>query len=191
MRYAYIEYMSNPRTLNLLGSLGLGLSDRMRQATKLATQHGGEAPAALVSVGIDPGISLQHLSQTLSLSHPGTVRLVDKLEKAGLLERRPGPDGRTVALHLTNAGKKRRLELLTERNHALQPILHNLSEPEQIQLEYLLGKMLTALTTSALESFTLCRLCYEEVCPADQCPVECRARVLAESQDGWRVEGGA
>ncbi|NJN92017.1 MAG: MarR family transcriptional regulator, partial [Leptolyngbyaceae cyanobacterium SL_5_14] len=36
----------------------------------------------------------------------------------------------------------------------------------------LLEKMLTAMTTSELRAFEICRLCEEEVCPGDRCPVE-------------------
>jgi MarR family transcriptional regulator, negative regulator of the multidrug operon emrRAB len=160
------------RTLNLLGALALGVVDNLSAVVEANTGHGGETPAAIVTLGVEPGISINMLRQILNLSHPGTVRLIDRLEAGGLVERRSGVDGRTVALFLTEAGYERRETILAERRHQLHVAMAGLTTAEQKQLTHLLEKMLAAMTTSKLKAYALCRLCEEEVCPGDRCPVE-------------------
>ena len=82
--------MDNKRTLNLLGALALSIVDALNTVVEANAGYGGEAPAALVTLGAEPGISINTLRQILNLSHPGTVRLIDRLESQGLVERRPG-----------------------------------------------------------------------------------------------------
>ncbi|HEY9645266.1 MAG TPA: MarR family winged helix-turn-helix transcriptional regulator, partial [Chroococcidiopsis sp.] len=116
-------------------------------------------------------------------SHPGTVRLIDRLEGHGLVERRGGVDGRTVALFLTAAGGERRRAILAERRQLLQQAVNALSAAERQALTPLLEKMLSAITTSPQQANAICRLCEEEVCPGDRCPVEQQAGQLKQGGD--------
>lgn len=171
--------MDDERTSNLLGALALGVVDAFHAGVEANAGYGGETPAALVTLGVEPGLSINQLRQILNLSHPGTVRLVDRLEKEGLVERRSGADGRTLALFLSDAGHERRRAILRERRQQLQLALNGLTSDEREQLTTLLEKMLSAMTTSQLRAFALCRLCDEDVCPGDRCPVE---------QQYWRIQ---
>lgn len=163
--------MNDERTLNLLGALALGVVDALSAVVE-ANAGGCETPAALVTLGAEPGISINVLRQILNLSHPGTVRLIDRLESKGLIERRSGADGRTLALFLTDEGYERRRAILSERRQQLELAVNSLTPNERKQLTKLLEKMLTAMTTNELRAFAICRLCEEEVCPGDRCPVE-------------------
>jgi MarR family transcriptional regulator, negative regulator of the multidrug operon emrRAB len=173
--------MSDERTANLLGALALSVVDAFNAVVEANAGYGGETPAALVTLGVEPGLSINHLRQILRLSHPGTVRLIDRLASEGLVERRAGADGRTVALFLTEAGVERRQVILAERQQQLQLVVNALTANERQQLTKLLEKMLTAMTTSELQSFAICRLCEEEVCPAERCPVEQQYHRITES----------
>ncbi|MBD2100934.1 MarR family winged helix-turn-helix transcriptional regulator [Leptolyngbya sp. FACHB-261] len=164
--------MTEERTLNLLGALALSVVDGLEAVVEASMGHGGETPAALVTLGAEPGLSINTLRQILNLSHPGTVRLIDRLEAQGLVERRSGSDGRTLALFLTDLGYERRQATLTERRQQLKFAVNSLTPDECEQLTHLLEKMLTAMTTSELRAFAICRLCEEEVCPSDRCPVD-------------------
>ncbi|MBD1869623.1 MarR family transcriptional regulator [Cyanobacteria bacterium FACHB-471] len=164
--------MDQERTLNLLGAMALSIVDGLSAAVEENAGHGGETPAALVTLGVEPGLSINALRQILDLSHPGTVRLIDRLETQGLVERRAGADGRTLALFLTDTGHERRKTILAERRKPLQAAVNSLTADESAQLTQLLEKMLSAMTTSELRAFAICRLCEEEVCPGDRCPVE-------------------
>ena len=63
-------------------------------------------PAALVAIAYNEGRTVEFLRKTLTLSHSWTVRVVEKLEKAGLVQKKTGTDKRAVALYLTEQGKK-------------------------------------------------------------------------------------
>jgi MarR family transcriptional regulator, negative regulator of the multidrug operon emrRAB len=161
--------MDHERTLNLLGALALSLVDGVSAVAEAEAGH-GETPGALVTLGSEPGLSINALRQALSLSHPGTVRLIDRLETQGLVDRRSGADGRTLALFLTQAGQEKRQAILMARKQQLQLAIAPLTLPERQQLTQLLEKMLDATTTSAQRAWAICRLCDIETCP--DCPVE-------------------
>lgn len=157
------------RTANLLGTLSLAVADRIGEAARQTLGHAGETPAALVVIGYDLGPSNEQLRSVLGLSHPGSVRLVDRLVADGLVERRQGRDRRAIALYLTAEGHALREALLSERLAAIRPVLEPLSADEQDALAGLLHKLLGALPTTDLERCTLCRLCDNSVCR--DCPI--------------------
>ena len=165
--------MNKARSANLLGALVLALADDLIHETETRAQQGAAAPAALVSLGVSPGESIEELARTLGLSHSATVRLVDRLAQAELLERRVGLDKRTSALHLTRKGHARRRAILQGRNRLLTEALSPLSEEEQIILTELMETLLRGLTRDRQHADHICRLCNEEICPGETCPVEC------------------
>ena len=86
----------------------------------------GETAAAIVVLGYAPGLSVELLRQVLDLSHPGTVRLINRLEEEGLVERRKAADGRAVALHLTRKGGALRKKLIDRRLDTLEMAKHRI-----------------------------------------------------------------
>lgn len=156
-------------TANLLGVVGLAVADRIRDTARDVLNHVGETPAALVVIGYDLGPSNEQLRSTLGLSHPGSVRLVERLVADGLVERRQGEDKRAVALYLTPRGKRLRKKLLQGRLATIQPFLESLSNSEIETLTALLHKMLSTLELSDTERCTFCRLCDDSVCT--NCPI--------------------
>ena len=157
------------RTANLLGAVGLAITDRIEATARDILNRAGETPAALVVIGYGLGPSNDQLRRILGLSHPGTVRLVDRLVADGLAERREGHDKRAIALHLTERGAALREQLLIGRLAAITPLLMPLTGPEQGVLAALLHKMLASIETTDLERCTLCRLCDNRVCST--CPI--------------------
>lgn len=168
--------MNTDRIANLLGALALALTDRMTKETETRAAHGAAAPAALVSVGVDPGLSVGALAQTVGLTHSSTVRLIDRLERDGLMERRDGTDGRSVGLHLTQQGAARRRTILKGRHQVLSEALAALPVDDQAALTPLIEVLLDTLTLGRPQADHICRLCDEGVCPEATCPVECAAR---------------
>ena len=160
------------RTANLLGAVGLAAVDRIEEVARSVLSHAGETPAALVVIGYDMGPSNDQLRRVLCLSHPGSVRLVDRLVSDGLVERREGRDRRAIALYLTERGRALREDLLRGRLAALRPLLAPLTGPEQDTLAELLHKMLSSMETTNLERCTLCRLCDDRVCIGCPIPAE-------------------
>ena len=101
---------------------------RSRSAGRIETATesplGPSAPAALSALdGYLGGEPIDALRETLGLTHSGAVRLVDRLEAAGLAERRPGPDGRSVAVALTPVGHAAAEAVRIAREEALEQAL--------------------------------------------------------------------
>lgn len=157
------------RTANLLGVLGLAVADRIEEVARDILGRIGETPAALVVIGHGSGLSNDGLRRILGLSHPGTVRLVDRLVADGLVERGEGKDRRAVALRLTEQGQSVRDKLLQGRLNALDALLKPLSEHERELFDSLLGKILISMDTTVSDRRTLCRLCDVQVC--SDCPI--------------------
>jgi MarR family transcriptional repressor of emrRAB len=161
--------VTEPELANLLGALSLAVMDRIEQGARDLLGHGGETPAALVVIGYGPGMTNDKLRRILSRSHSGAVRLVDRLVSDGLVERRPGKDGREVALHLTAKGAAARKNLLASRISAVASFVDVLSPSERKRLGELIGAMLARQDTSELDRFTICRMCDSRVCT--NCPL--------------------
>lgn len=165
------------RTANLLGALGLAVADRIEAVAREVLSRAGETPAALVVIGYDAGPSNEQLRRILGLSHPGSVRLVDRLVSDGLVERREARDRRAIALHLTENGHILRARLMKERLAALTPLVAPLTRPEQETLVALLERMLVSIGNTDLERCTICRMCDDRVCTDCPIPAEKPARV--------------
>jgi DNA-binding MarR family transcriptional regulator len=160
------------RTANLLGTLALAVTDRIEAVARETLDRAGETPAAVVVIGYGPGLSNDKLRRILGLSHPGAVRLVDRLVDDALVERRPGRTKRDVALHLTPRGERARLKLLKGRLAAVRSLIEPLTPGEQETLAALIHKALAAIGTCEMERYTLCRLCDDRVCL--DCPLPTR-----------------
>ncbi len=157
------------KTANLLGVVGLAVADQIEDVARDILGRVGETPAALVVIGHGTGLSNDGLRRILGRSHPGTVRLVDRLVADGLVERTEGQDRRAVALRLTDQGHAVRDELLRGRLSAMDALLAPLSERERELLDVLLGKILISMDATVSERRTLCRLCDVQVC--SNCPI--------------------
>lgn len=159
------------RLTNLLGALAIGVSDRIRLAVAENTSLGGEAAAALIVIGHAPGLSIDQLGKVLKLSHPGTVRVVDRLVAAGLAERKPAAsDRRALALQLTPAGEAARTGVLEGRRAAIAAVLGHVSPEDYPALEQLVEKMLVSLPCDATSAMNVCRFCNQHACP--NCPMD-------------------
>ncbi len=165
------------RTANLLGVVGLAVADRIEQTGRDILNHAGETPAAVVVIGYGLGPTNETLRNILGLSHPGSVRLVDRLVADGLVERRPGKDRRAIALYLTERGHALREDLMQGRLAAIRPLLEPLTPAEQDALGSLLHKLLSSMQTSDRERCNLCRLCDDRVCT--DCPIPANFREQA------------
>ena len=173
---------SDERTANLLGALALTLSDRAAAAVQGDAGVSGSDAAALVTLrNYAEGEPLDLLRRALALSHPGVVRLADRLQARGLVERhRSGRDGRAVALRLTAAGRRSADAALAARADAIDAALETLDPGQRRALTPMLELMLGAQTTDSTASLVICRLCDPDVCGhPERCPVTQAAIALA------------
>lgn len=163
--------MGTLRTANLLGALSVEVAERLERRMRVHPNGTDSSTAALNVLGFYEGCSNNALARALKLSHTATVRLVDKLEAAGLVESRPGTDRRSVALHLTSTGRERAALVLQDRCVALGELVTRLDGEQQAQLDRIAETLLRAMTASVADAEHICRLCDEIACPQDQCPV--------------------
>ena len=165
------------RNANLIGALGLALADRLSDA--LGEVGGGSAAEALVTLyERRPGATIDAVAGVLALSHSGTVRLVDRLEAAELVERRRGADHRSAALYLTPGGRRAARRVLRRREADMQLLLGLLTDDQQAQLAELAAIVLRGLGQESEAERRLCRLCDLEACGRSKgsCPVTARRR---------------
>ncbi|MGW0531179.1 MarR family winged helix-turn-helix transcriptional regulator [Streptomyces sp. NPDC003032] len=74
---------------------------------------------------------LTELTKTEQVSQPGITQLINRLERDGLVERRPDPsDGRAVLVHITDAGREVGRSRRADRSRHLRPLVEQLT-PEQ------------------------------------------------------------
>jgi MarR family transcriptional repressor of emrRAB len=165
---------SDQRTANLLGALALTLSDRAAAAVHAGAGVSRSDAAALVTLrNYAEGEPLDLLRRALALSHPGVVRLADRLQARGLVERHRGDgDKRAVALKLTKAGRDAADAALAARADAIDAALETLDAGQRRALSPMLERMLGAQTTDSTASLVICRMCDPDVCGhPGRCPV--------------------
>lgn len=129
---------------------------------KAHTQALGTVEGALKAAGFPPlawydvlleldrvaetGMRPYELERELLLPQYGLSRLLDRIEAAGYLERRPcDSDGRGSTVHITKAGRDLRRRMWPTYAAAIGTAMGTrLSESDAAQLDALLGKLLGA-----------------------------------------------
>jgi DNA-binding MarR family transcriptional regulator len=134
----------------------------------------GGIPAALVSLREwADGSSVDVLAGAMRVSHSRAVRVVDRLEAAGLARRESDPsDGRRASVVLEPAGRELADRALDARARVLRSAVAQLEAADVRDLDRLLGALLDATTVDTRAAMGTCRLCdahacghYEGTCP--------------------------
>jgi DNA-binding MarR family transcriptional regulator len=165
---------------NLLGALALALADRLHEAVTEAaglSESDAVALSALHHFLDSPRVDL--LAQVLGLTSSGTVRLIDRLENAGLARRVTGADGRVTSVALTASGRRRAQAVAQARMELVEQALVALTPQERRQFGELAGKILAGLIRPPGATRWTCRLCHLVACgrPEGRCPVYEAAKV--------------
>ncbi|MET3578799.1 DNA-binding MarR family transcriptional regulator [Mesorhizobium robiniae] len=164
--------MARDITPNLLGAFALSLTDEILAAGRKASGLSPSGCAAVVTLGPYPGTTIKLLARALGLTHSVAVRLVEDLVSDGLVKRKPGKDRRQVELRLTAKGRALRARIVTAREQVLADALAAVDARSTQVLGEVLATMLTRLTRSRARADHICRLCDEDICASDICPVE-------------------
>jgi DNA-binding MarR family transcriptional regulator len=171
--------MALDRVGNLLGALSLVITDSTTDAIGEYSERSPSDAAALTAMlNFLPRPSVDRLRQVLGLTPSGTVRLVDRLEAAGLVRRGPGADGRSTSVTLTTAGRRAARRVGDARAGVLEASLQVLDDTERGQLDALLAKVLVGRMRGPGAVRWMCRLCDMQACGRDEghCPVAQAAR---------------
>jgi len=163
--------MADARTANLLGAFLTGLHDHMSVRLEQESAISGDGPAALVAIAYNEGRTVEFLRKTLTLSHSWTVRVVEKLEKAGLVQKKTGTDKRAVALYVTELGKRKVQGIVRARRRCLDEVLAAVPIKDHKKLTTMLERMLACITGDDDSAEAICKLCEVDVCPQNRCPV--------------------
>lgn len=158
------------RTLNLLGALAVGCSD-VQDAAMSETGLDSTELATLLAVHTRPGSTIGDIALTAGLTHSGAVRVVDRLSRSDLVERKVGVDRRTVALHCTSAGAARATFALDSRRRALANVVTGLTRAESAAFRSIAEKILSGLPADQPHAWRICRLCDHGACRGRSCPV--------------------
>ena len=158
---------------NMIGAFSRALSDKVDRAVREVAGLSNSACYAIVTVGSEPNSSIETLRQMLSLEHSSLVRLVDRMEKQGLLQRirGTGKDLREVKVSLTNRGEKYFTLILEARRNVLAKILGTLSNEERMLISSIIFKLMPSVVDGGYDQHYVCRLCDLESCPQENCPV--------------------
>jgi MarR family transcriptional regulator, negative regulator of the multidrug operon emrRAB len=161
MPEAYISPLANR-----LGAIALTLSDRIREATEAATGMAGGLPAALVSLREwANGRSVDVLAEAMRVSHSRAVRVVDRLEAAGLARRESDPsDGRRALVWLEPAGSELAQRALDARSRVLESAVAGLDAGDVRDLDRLLAALLDVRIVDTRAARGTCRLCDAHAC---------------------------
>ena len=173
---------------NVLGALALVVADELGRAVTTALSD--ERPASVTDAAtlsalaqfLD-GATVDRVHQVLGVTPSGAVRLVDRLEAAGLATREPGPDRRSRAIRLTADGHDRARAVGAARSTYLAGIVGDLSPDEVAVLRTLLAKVMAGVVAAKHGGAWTCRLCDLTGCRRSEGECPALNAALARRQD--------
>lgn len=124
--------------------------------------------AALTLIASHDGCSADWLWSRIGLTQSGTVRLIDRLERLGYVDR--ARSGRVLELSLTAAGADLLASWNSARDQARHEVLDGLTPAERRRFNDLLATALRRTTRARTEADSTCRLCNWPICT--ECPVD-------------------
>lgn len=143
-----IEAISGSCALAGLVGFQLHLANmRTTQAARAALADRNTTPAkvtALLFVLDNPGCDQTTLGKFMHVGRSGTMKLLNTMEQRGHVERRSGRDLRSNGLYLTPEGETFLAEALALIEASDRDVTASLTQQEQEQLIYLLGKLQSA-----------------------------------------------
>ncbi len=115
--------MKKQRLENLLGALALSITDAIASNIEKVEGTYGSDTFALVLLQHAAELRSDVLSRQLGLAQSSTVRLVDRMERQGLVQREVGKDRRTVLVSLTASGEQAAERVLSLRQDKLRELV--------------------------------------------------------------------
>lgn len=158
---------------NIIGAFARALSDKMDRAVTEAVGMSTSASYTIVQIGSEPGSTIDELRRMLALEHSSLVRMLDRLEKMGLVSRQRGTNGdkRSVSISLTELGEECFTRIIDARSGILNRLVQKLSVEDQEHMKQLVDKLTPEIVDLGDDQHYVCRLCNLEACPQEICPV--------------------
>ena len=166
--------MKNEKYLsNLVGAFATAVASEVETNISELGGRSLSHEVALVAIHNHPHETIDILSKVLGITHSGTVRLINTLEKEGLVERHKSPqDARSVVLCVTLDGRIRVESILKSREGVTSKLLESFDDNQKQDFLKLLEIAMSNLTDKEVEARRVCKLCNEGVCRKFGCPVE-------------------
>src|SRR4051812_37357628 len=104
-------------------------------------------PLHVISRGVEDSMRVGDLARALRITVGGTSKLVDRMEEAGLIARRPDPDDRRASrVALAPAGKRKLNAAVKSYEAEVAAILTGVLSPEeQRQMSGYVSRLLTSI----------------------------------------------
>ena len=160
-------------TQNLVRAFAVHVHEQLDERLDALLGLGPSGSAALLHIGTRPTRSIADLAQWLRLSHSATVRVVDRLVEARVVERHPSTsvDNRRTQLGLTRRGRQQYRRALGQCDAAVDELMCGLSATERRHLDDLLRKLMSSVVVDRNHARALCRYCNHVPCHREGCPV--------------------
>ena len=165
----------------MLGALSLVVTDELGRAVTAQTRFVTDAAALSALAQFLDGATLDRVHQVLGVTPSGAVKLVDRLERVGLVSREPGSDRRSRAVRLTASGHEGAAQVGDARSAYLGSLVDPLTPDEVDVLRGLLAKVMAAVVQHKDGGAWTCRLCDLAACRRDE--GECPALTLLSAAD--------
>jgi DNA-binding MarR family transcriptional regulator len=158
-----------PDKINQIAAFARKLDNCVNSALRKKFDRPMSDLTALISIKNCNSFNIGWLSNVLELSHSAAVRVVDRLEADGLLERQAKDNKKQVGLRISQKGIIISDEILSLRGNVVAKILSSL---ESQQLDNLADSARTVIASHVdheLDAYKTCALCDEEGCGVN-CP---------------------
>ena len=157
---------------NWLGTLAVLIQDRVEARWQAELDLSPMSAAALVQIEQESGCAIEPVAGRIGLSHSATVRLIDKLVERDLVAKdRARADARQQSLKLTKSGKRVAAQLHQARNQVTDDLLALVPPAEAAALGGAIAAILHRAVTTKQEGDTVCRVCDENRCRPEICPI--------------------
>ena len=156
---------------NALSALLLQISDATEAQIVDAVGLSARELAALVLVRNRAGCNVSWLHGRLGLTQSGAVRLLDRLQELGLVQRTRTDGRREIALAVTPRGERAVRRGTAVRAGVIDSQLTGLSPADRDAFTVLAARALAGQRRTRDEGDEACRLCDWRACTPD-CPME-------------------
>ncbi len=132
----------DPLSMRVLDAFMRAVAAHRQLMFTVFAQEGAHPAQAhcLKILGRRDGISQRELAEALYLSPPTVTSMLQRMERAGTIARRPDPDdGRITRVYLTPLGRDRERELQRVLGAVIGGVLNTIPEADRRELERLLG----------------------------------------------------
>ena len=150
--------------------------------------HGSTDIGAVLTCFSFPDVTVSELGKVLGLTNSGAVRLVNRLERDGLLARQER-QGRVVTVKLTDHGRRLAKDLQRRRLAVVDDLLSSLVLDERQQLAVMLDKVLHDARLEPEQARRACRFCDHRCCDGDACPIGRSVRERGQATQSGAMPG--